>query len=220
MQNGHWTDRLSEYIDGELSLDEQAAADRHLAACPECAALAEELSAVVRAAGTLPVMEPARDLWPTIRARLHGRGLARRPQASMGTGVVSLLARRRLAFSVPQLAAAALAVSLLSGAGAWALLRAPDHPATAIAELSSPSDVVLAAYEPAMDALEAEYAARRGELEPETILVVERNLAIIDAAIREARDALAADPSSGFLNAHLADAVRRRMNLLREVASI
>lgn len=220
MDNGHWTDRLSDYHDGELSPDECAAAERHMAACPECAALADELGAVVKAAVMLPDVAPERDLWPSIQSRLRPRGESQRATAAARSGVISLLTRRRIVLTVPQLAAAALALSLLSVAGAWAILGAPAGPDPAMAALSSPSDVVLAAYEPGMATLEEEYAARRGELDPETIVVVERNLAIIDAAIREARDALTADPSSGFLNAHLADAVRKRMNLLREVASI
>lgn len=219
MDTGHWTDRLSEYMDGELSPAERAAAERHLAGCPECATVLAELGEVVEAAAGLPDLVPEHDLWPAIRPRLRPRAAARRGPTSPGATMPSLF-RRRVALSVPQLAAAAMVLSLLSAGGVWAALGGPGQAAEPVATLSPPSEVVLAAYEPAMSTLEAEYAARRGELDPETIMVVERNLAIMDAAIREARDALAADPSSGFLNAHLADAVRRRMNLLREVASI
>jgi anti-sigma-K factor RskA len=220
MENSHWTDRLSEYVDGELSPAERAAAERHLATCGECAALVEDLGAVARAAALLPDVDPGRDLWPSIRRRLQPRGQEARAWAPRLTGMISTVTNRRIVLTVPQLAAAALAIALLSGTGAWALLGVPAGPDAVLTALSSPSDVVLAAYEPAMTTLEAEYTARRGELDPETIVAVERNLAIIDAAIREARDALAADPSSGFLNAHLAATVRKRMNLLREVASI
>jgi hypothetical protein len=219
MDAGHWTDRLSEYMDGELSPAERAAAERHLAGCPECTAILVELREVVEAAAALPVLAPERDLWPAIRPRLRPRAATRPASASAG-GIMSSLLGRRVALSVPQLAAAAIVLSLLSAGVVWAALGGPGQTAEPVATLSPLSEVVLAAYEPAMSSLEAEYAARRGELDPETIMVVERNLAIMDAAIREARDALAADPSSGFLNAHLADAVRRRMNLLREVASI
>jgi hypothetical protein len=219
MENGHWTDRLSEYLDGELDPAERGEAERHLAVCSECAALADELNAVVRGAVALEDLTPPRDLWPGIRSRLRPRGAG--DWAPAVPGVFPLFTRRRIAMSVPQLAAAALALALLSGTGVWAALggRSGAEPQQ-LAAFAPPSDVVLAAYEPAMLTLEAEYTARRAELDPETIVVVERNLAIIDAAIQEARDALAADPSSGFLNAHLADAVRKRMNLLREVTSI
>jgi hypothetical protein len=50
--------------------------------------------------------------------------------------------------------------------------------------------------------------------------VVERNLAIIERAIDEARGALAADPSNAYLNRHLADAMRRKLDLLRHTTSL
>jgi hypothetical protein len=219
MGNSHWTDRLSDYLDGELDASEKVAADRHLAECSACAAVLADLTSIASSAASLPDLSPGHDLWPGIVRRLRPRKRERQGSRSADRDLVGALLRRRVALTVPQLAAAAVTLSLLSAAGAWAILGAPD-PAWDHVALESPSDVVLAAYEPAMAGLEAEYDARRGELDPETIVVVERNLAIMDAAIREARDALESDPSSGFLNAHLAEAVRRRMNLLREVASI
>ena len=50
------------------------------------------------------------------------------------------------------------------------------------------------------------------------MLVLERNLRIIDEAIREARTALDADPANALLNAHLASARQRKLNLLRRAA--
>ena len=68
--------------------------------------------------------------------------------------------------------------------------------------------------------LEAEFELRRAVLDPATIQVVERNLAIIDGAIAESRRALEADPSSGFLNGYLAEAMRRKVDLLRQATRI
>jgi hypothetical protein len=101
--------------------------------------------------------------------------------------------------TVPQLLAAGLAVAVLSAGGVWAALGGagvPSGPAGALGPAGSSAAqprVVLAAYEPAMSDLEEEYQRRRDELDPETVQVVERNLAIIDVAIREASAALAAD---------------------------
>jgi hypothetical protein len=239
MSEGHWTDRLSEYLDGELGPEERAAAERHLAGCPACAGVLEELGAVVAEARTLPDAAPARDLWPGIQARLAPRaedgadmvaGAGARAGGPGETGrgrVIPLAWRRRLVVSVPQLLAAGIAVAVLSAGAVWMVLGGSAGPAgPAGARLAgatvapTPSDVMLAAYEPAMVTLESEYERRRDELDPETILVVEKNLAIIDAAIEEARRALAEDPASGYLQGHLADAVRQRMNLLRQAASI
>jgi hypothetical protein len=216
MIEGHWTDRLSEYLDGELEPAEVAAAEGHLSRCPECADVLADLRAVLATTALLPDTAPERDLWPGIRERLT----ARVPGPGASPRVITLASRRRVVLSVPQLIAAGLALMLLSAAGMWITLGgAPSEPPT-VAEAAWHRDIVLAAYEPAMADLEAEYLSRRELLDPETIRVVERNLALIDAAIQEAREALAADPSSGFLNGHLAETVRRRMTLLREVASI
>ena len=48
--------------------------------------------------------------------------------------------------------------------------------------------------------------------------VIEKNLAIIDRAIRDAQSALAADPASSYLNLHLAQEMRRKLELLRQAA--
>jgi hypothetical protein len=60
----------------------------------------------------------------------------------------------------------------------------------------------------------------RDELDPRTIVVIERNLTAIDQAIREARAALDADPANTFLNSHLADARRKKLELLRRATMI
>jgi anti-sigma factor RsiW len=231
MDNAHETERLSEYLDGGLSAGERAAVALHLAECSECAGLLEELRAVVTEAAALPAVSPARDLWPGIAGRLKPRRaaepVAARQAGSTASPTIRLWSRRRLMVTVPQLLAAGLAVGVLSAAGAWAALGGPAGTSTragpgvsAAVTTAPPTDVVLAAYQPGMAELEAEYQRRRDELDPETIRVVERSLAIIDAAILEASEALAADPSSGFLNGRLADAVRIRMTLLRQASSI
>src|SRR5438093_1536115 len=61
---------------------------------------------------------------------------------------------------------------------------------------------------------------RSGRLDSTTIRVVEHNLAVIDTAIVQARRALAADPGSAYLNHHLADTMRRKLELLRQATAI
>jgi anti-sigma factor RsiW len=217
METCRWTAGLSAYLDDELAPAERAAVDRHLTACSRCALVLDDLRMVVAAAAELSGVAPERDLWPGIRGRLIPRaGPAATDVAD--PKVVGIRMRRRVAMTVPQLVAAGITVALLGAAVVWAVMGAATAPYAPAVATPGPADVVLAAYQPAMTELEAAYAVRRSELEPETVLVVERNLAIIDAAIREATEALEADPSSGFLHAHLADTMRRRLSLLRQVA--
>jgi hypothetical protein len=56
----------------------------------------------------------------------------------------------------------------------------------------------------------------RSNLDPNTVKVVEKNLAIIDKAVMEARRAVAADPSSLYLREHLARVMMQKVSLLRQ----
>jgi anti-sigma factor RsiW len=51
--NDIWTNRLSEYLDGELDNEERAALEAHLATCGQCYATLGELSQVVTRAKAL-----------------------------------------------------------------------------------------------------------------------------------------------------------------------
>src|SRR2546422_667922 len=61
---------------------------------------------------------------------------------------------------------------------------------------------------------------RTGRLDSTTVRILERNLATIDTAIAQARRALAADPGSAYLNHHLADTMRRKLELLRQATAL
>jgi hypothetical protein len=50
------------------------------------------------------------------------------------------------------------------------------------------------------------------------VKTVEDNLAIIDAAVAQARAALARDPASGFLTQRLESTLHKKVELLRTVA--
>ena len=215
----HYTDQLSDYLDGELTQVERAALDAHLAGCRECAVTLEELRAVVARAATLPARPPASDLWPGIEPRLGGAGEAQ---------VMSFKARtsRRFSFTLPQLAAAGIALMVMSGGGVWVLQhggRATSMPP--VAATSEPPAVIPAAlidprYDEAIADLEQALQAGRSELDPATIRVLEANLAAIDKAIAESREALDADPANVYLNNHLADARQRKLALLRRATAL
>lgn len=246
----HWTDRLSEYLDGELEAPERAACEAHVAGCRECALVLAELRSVVSEASLLPDLPPSRDLWPGIEDRLAPRDAAlvmpsddedptgaasRKAGVNLGDGRAVPLERRRrrVSFTVPQLAAAAIALVALSASGMWLALPASGvgdslaaGDATAAASTPArPADgatpvLFTATYDAAISELEAEFERRREVLDPRTIEVVETNLAIIERAIVDANTALAEDPSSAFLNTHLANAMRQKVDLLRRVATI
>ena len=53
---------LSDYLDGRAGLD-RSSVEMHLARCPSCAEVAEDLKAISRAFRMLPSFEPPDDLW-------------------------------------------------------------------------------------------------------------------------------------------------------------
>jgi hypothetical protein len=61
---------------------------------------------------------------------------------------------------------------------------------------------------------------RREELDPATVEVLERNIAVIDTAIRQSREALARDPRSAFLGGQLGRMLDRKVQLLRTAAAL
>lgn len=216
--NDHWTDRLSEYLDGELDDTERAALETHLATCADCTAVLTDLRRVVARAQALDDRPPARDLWSGIAERIgvSTDDLARRR------------ARRRVSFTVPQLIAASVALVALSAAVARVLVR----PAT-IPELvtTNPRSVIVIPAAIRKADSSADHAVqdlrfaladgqRTGRLSPMTVHRIEHSLAVIDSAIAEGTRALAADPKSAYLNQHLADTMRRKMEFLREANRI
>jgi hypothetical protein len=59
---------------------------------------------------------------------------------------------------------------------------------------------------------------RKTQLDSSTVLIIERNLRIIDAAIEQSRAALAKDPASRLLSAQLTHALDKKVELLRTAA--
>jgi hypothetical protein len=226
-----WTDRLSEYLDGELPDDERAELEMHLRHCVACGAVLADLKRIVARAQGLEDRGPERDLWPAIAARI---------------GAAPPREVRRWSFSLPQLAAAGIALMALSGGAAWLLHPAAMLPLASrpLAPVSAPrpagqpldglrqddSQAVLAVarqprgavvgYDAAVADLERVLEAGRGRLDTTTVRVIERNLATIDRALAQAQRAVAADSANLYLNSHLAETMRQKLELLRQAAAL
>jgi hypothetical protein len=75
-------------------------------------------------------------------------------------------------------------------------------------------------YAAAVADLERVLAEGRGKLDTTTVKIIEQNLAAIDRAIAEAQRALDADSGNLYLNTHLAETMRRKLDLLRQAAAL
>jgi anti-sigma factor RsiW len=230
MMHEAWLDRLSDYLDGSLGPDDRKAVEVHLAGCEACRTVLTELEGVIAAASQLEDREPANDLWPGILGRI------REAPAVASQEVLPLTpapVRRRFSFSMPQLVAAVLATMMISGTAVWmtmhariggqpALVPAQTTAAASAASLGSESAILISnveqEYGQAIRELQNEFEARRDQLDPQTVRVVEESLRVIDDAIAEARAALARDPANGYLYRHLDDTMMKKVDLLRRAA--
>lgn len=215
----NWTDRLSEYLDGELDVAQRAELEAHLTGCDTCRATLADLRRVVDRARTMDERPPARDLWPGIAGRI---GLS-------ADDLAVQRARRRISFTVPQLIAAGIALIAVSVGTARLVSNRASTPTTTAAPSSQLTAVQAALWNKADSSADQEVdelrlalaeGQRSGQLNPATIRKLERSLAIIDSAIAEAKRALALDPQSPYLNHHLADTMRRKLEFLREANRI
>lgn len=218
-----WEDRLSDYLDDELSPGERRKLEAHLRVCGGCAVLLEELRGVVaRAAACDRESAPSRELWTGIAPRLAPRGNTRaREKTSPGPGFAP--------WRFPALAAAALVVLAVVASLLWqaGTLRPSVPQVTERAATTRPDQPPAAAklLEPSREYYDTVAHLRR-EVEmhlthdPRVVEVLDENLAAIDAAIAGYRDALAADPGDAALARRLEQARERKVAVLRQAAAL
>jgi hypothetical protein len=195
---------LDAYLEKALDATRRAELEAHLSGCEACRILTAQMQELLASAATLPRrITPPRNLWPDVASRLASRAATPPSQST---------AWRRWA---PLAAAAVLLIAVT--AVVTARLSRPEAPVAATASPAQPRMEGFAAdreYVLAAEDLERVLAEGRGRLAPATVAVLERNLALIDAAIVEARAALEADPANADLRALLWGAHRQKLDLL------
>lgn len=188
----HITDaELQDWVDGRVDAAERAHIDTHLARCADCSREAEALRTLVADLRALPrAVPPRRDLHAEVARRIDA------PARSAGW-----------------LRSAAV-VALIVGAGALALaLRGPSA-----APVDGTFERTHAQYAHAAARLEEEVQAARAGMEPDAAVALDRSLASIDAALREAGAALEGDPGNPLLNALVVHGYERKIDVLRRAA--
>ncbi len=209
---------LDDLIDGQLSEGQQEAVRRHLAGCQACREQLASLERLLDEVAALPrAVEVPRDLWSDIEPRLTERPMA----ATSGRWP-----------DLRQVAAALLFMTLggvLTHFVQPALRRPVDvsnpQPSTTVqtVELMATerrADFALAEadYLRAKEALWSAVYSNRQDVSPVTRDVVERNLEVIDQAIRELRAALHVDPGNHQLENLLLGQHRTEIDLLQRLA--
>lgn len=202
--------KLHDHLDGLLSGDATAQLDRHLEECGDCRALLESLRRLRTRAEALPrSLEPDRDLWPGIEAALSRRPAARRGRTAQWAG---------------RLALAASLVAVTAALTAW-LVRPGAPP------LEPPTTVIPGAALASFREAEVEFLLvtgelftvleeRRAELSPQTLMVVEGNLRVIDHAIQEVWKALENDPANTGRGHLVTSLYRKKVEILRQAVAL
>ena len=238
---------LAAWLEGDLPRETRQAVGVHLGECLRCAALVRDLSAIRRDAANLPELEPSRDLWDGIAARIEtpvydigasrDRGARRRQylrQGLIAAGLVAVTAGVTYTVTLRSVTDSGVPVAAVqpidSGPGSMmpdttgsrtpaAVPSGSATPVRNVAESTPATNNVTAlAYDREIMQLRAVVDQRRAQLDPVTVAIVENSLTQIDRAIQDARNALARDPASGFLTEQLNRALEKKLDVLRTAA--
>jgi anti-sigma factor RsiW len=211
---------IGDLVDGTLDGAPRHQLEAHLAACPACSRLADELLVVRRAARALAVLEPPPAAWARVSGAVEGERAARRGPARW----------RRV---VLPLAAAAVLVAAVAAGLLWRRAAAPATPATATAAVdpatASPAELLGSVeaelqqaerhFESAVAGLEA-LARDRQALDPEVAADLQKSLLVVDQAIVESRAAVRAEPLNTQAQDSLFDAFRSKIALLQDTIAL
>jgi anti-sigma factor RsiW len=211
------TERLDDYLDGELDEAAFQEVELHLAACASCREEERGLRAVIAQAAALPRrVEPSRDLWPEIASEVERRRrytLLRAVGTRPGAWAAGLAAA----------AAVVVAVWVVPRRDVKAPVAAVTPPAVAQPAALTGLDAFASAerdYQEATAELMAALDTRRVSLSPETVAAIDENLRVIDQALAEIRAAMARDPNSARLGRMLASTHEKKIQTLRRVLKL
>ena len=222
---------LSDFLDGTLTGEARVLLGRHLEVCPTCAAVRDDLSAIVttaQAAHDYSIAPPSsRALWLRISNTLEAERAEQRRATMRAAAAVSgqresLFARtlnKRWTLTLPQLSAAVaalvVAVSAVTIFGVQTLRRNSE---TAAVKSAPQGRRLMSDQE--LEFLMQRVEARKGRWSPRMREAFERNLSVIEAAVNDSRQQLDLSPHDAVSEDSLDDAMRNKKELLRQFAEL
>jgi len=216
-----YDDVLDEYVDGTRDADHTDAAnvrlaafESHLAGCAHCQALVADFATIRRTAAALDDHLPPPRVWAKIASSIEQE--ARKPWWARSRSLASTFAAR------VSLAAAASLVLLLGGAAwlDWQQGRGSTPQTAAVQTPEAGTAMAEQHYEEASAGLQQIVDAQDADFDPDTRAVLRENLAVIDRAISESRDALSDEPASTLAQESLLDALDTKVALLQDTVAL
>jgi len=211
---------INEMIDQGLSVEQAEKLKEHIASCPKCQKLLDDLTALVNRARSFEKVLPTADLWPAIQ-----RGITNEGHKRAGSSLVAWLGvMLRVSFPSKQFVVVAAVLLLTFGMVIWSTLRWNSGQSKGVTNgLEQPVEDHFAHaqyhYTKAIEALNAAIESRRETLDPQMSHVFEQNLAVIDNSIQTCRDALRQQPESPEAKKYLLLCYRKKVELLHEYQS-
>ncbi|MEO8561784.1 MAG: hypothetical protein ABI601_06895 [bacterium] len=216
-------DQLCELADAPADAAWSETWRAHAASCAECAEQLRALTSLAEESSRLPrEVAPPPELWTGIRAGLT-------PRARAARALRRDASRWRLAAAVLLVAVSSSALTMLAMRGravanatasASRMDSAPATTAPSTGQLPAQLASAELGYARSVDALRRTLDERRDSLAMSTVETVERSLRIADAAIAEAREALARDPGNGVLQQIFTSNYERKIDLLRRATEL
>jgi len=210
---------LSLWVDGDLPAEATRDVEGHLAACPRCRAVADELAAIRRVAGELEPIEPPARVWSAVASRLDPAPSRPVWWRSWPVGLVGAAA------------AAGLAMVITGGDPRVSRSAEPGDDAAALAlraaadELDQAEQEFTRALEAFHGEVEAARAAGGAATDVTTALAqveatLRAQLLLVDAAIDESRLALAEQPTSEIARRSLVEGTWRKADVLHQAMAL
>jgi anti-sigma factor RsiW len=211
-------EQLNDLADAVLADDERAAAEAHLTACAACRFELDSLRLVLADVHALPAaVAPARDLLPDIHAAID---------REQHTVLPARWRQHTLWAARWPLAAAAVLLIVSTAVMTRVLTDRSAPPAQAAATSGQAQFVSVEAtlleqkYKSAIDELQNLIEVQRANLSPSTLKLLEENMRVIDAAIRESRAALQQRPDNELINESLWSAYEKKLEMLRRATDV
>jgi anti-sigma factor RsiW len=213
---------LVDLVDGRLDGAAQRTVERHLEGCANCRALVEDLRSIRAAALMLDRREPKAETWQKLQAAIAAEPEPRRSVFGLG----------HLGGGLPVWLGAAAALILATVIGLLPLMdrqvpadegahaEAAAEPEVTVESVSAQFEAAEKIYQKAIDDLQTLASRDTGELDPQVAAVLQKNLAVIDQAISENREALKTQPSSASAQSGLFEGLRTKVAVLQQTVEL